>query len=103
MTDKESHISEIVDRLDSLTLEANMLTRELPTLRTPDVNPTHIHANPTHIHNFKKEDKVIIKKGYLGKRGTEGIVTYNTKTRVTLRDGSGKTHTRKFTNVSKAK
>jgi ATP-dependent exoDNAse (exonuclease V) alpha subunit len=109
MTSNEKRISEIVDKLQSLTLEANVLANELSELRTQgDVKPLHSEKRDDdtkkkqiHDHGFKKGDKVVITNGYRGKKGTTGTVTHTTKTQVTLRDESRKTYIRKYTNVSK--
>jgi hypothetical protein len=110
MTDKEQRISDIVDKLDSLTLEANVLTHELrePTKPTKDINYTTKRlikeeekkiASTT--NDFVKGEKVIITNGYKGKKGSTGTVTHTTKTQVTFKDESGKTYVRKFTNVKR--
>jgi hypothetical protein len=116
MTEKDLRITEIVNRLDSLTLEANTLTRELKTLREEEedtTGTTRAHAatnnnedetnkkKGANLHGFKKGDRVRITNIYRGQRGTEGTVTYVTKSQVTLRDDTGRLHTRKFTNIRK--
>ena len=116
MTKKDLRITEIVNRLDSLTLEANTLTRELKTLREAEedtTGTTRAHAatnnnedetnkkKGANLHGFKKGDRVRITNIYRGQRGTEGTVTYVTKSQVTLRDDTGRLHTRKFTNIRK--
>ena len=115
MTDKDDRISEIVNRLDSLTLEANTLTHELRELRRQDrAGATHgregnegderqqqRNNEPVHAHGFSRGERVVITNLYTGRRGTEGTVTHTTRTQVTLRDGTGRTHVRKYTNVRK--
>ena len=110
MTDKERRITELVDKLDALTLEANVVTHQLRELRRPEEiqEPSHgpqrrtaaLRKN-TNDHDFQSGDKAIITNGYRGKRGVEGVVTSTTKTQVTLKDGSGKLYTRKHTNVNR--
>jgi transcription antitermination factor NusG len=101
MTDKDQRISDIIDKLDSLMLEANDLTRELKEQRKQEGKKSKRDESSTYAHGFQKGDKVIITNVYRGRRGTIGIVTHTTKVQVTLLDESGTTHTRKFTNVSK--
>ena len=104
---REERITEIVDRLSSLTLEAQELTQELKDLRAPpDVNPRTRVPNtstlhPTHDHGFTEGNRVVIRNGYKGARGTQGIVIFTTKQQVTLQDGRGKTHTRKYSNLTR--
>jgi uncharacterized membrane protein len=72
MTDKEQHISHIIDKLDSQMLEANALTHELRELRRQEKETTQGHKlktrqqdkTPTHAHDYKIGNKVIIKNGY---------------------------------------
>jgi hypothetical protein len=117
MTDKDQRITEIVNRLDSLTLEANALTRELRELTRHeddnrayarsstkderDTTRTRKQSKNINDHDFEEGDKVIIKNGYKGGRGTKGTVTHTTKTQVTLKDKTGKLYVRKYTNVDK--
>jgi regulator of replication initiation timing len=95
MTDKKKRISDIVNQIESLTLEANILTRELKKLRKQDKGPTRAHgskesdkdkprhrqqeknrprANPTHTHDLQEGDRVVITNGYLSSRGTNRTV-----------------------------
>jgi hypothetical protein len=102
MTDNDRRISDIVDKLESLSLETTALTRELRELKAPNDtnNNTVTNPNPSYPHNFVIGNRVIIRNGYLvGKRGTIGAVTDTTKTRITLRDDTGNWQTRKYTNI----
>jgi hypothetical protein len=107
--DRKQRVSDIVDRLSSLTLEANLLTHELRELGRTSGDPTHTpneeeekKSNPT-TNDFEKGEKVVITNGYRGNKGTTGTVTHVTRTQVTFKDNSGKKHVRKFTNVTRVK
>jgi hypothetical protein len=103
----DARITSIIHRLDSLTLEANTLTRELKTLRSnqqrayaPTATARATARNPpTRTHEFEIGDRVIITNTYQGSRGTKGTVTYITDKQITLIDEKGKRHTRKYTNL----
>jgi ATP-dependent exoDNAse (exonuclease V) alpha subunit len=95
-----SRISDIIDRLNALTLEANALICELRVLTSPG-EPGDRKKDPS-VNNFKKGDQVIITNNYRGQRGTTGVITHVTEKQVTLEDGRGKKFTRKFTNVKEA-
>jgi hypothetical protein len=120
MTDKEHRIKDIVNRLDSLTLEANTLTSELKELLTEDTTqnikdaPTYKSENRnetrkqrqrgnqvTKLNNFEIGNRVYITNKYRGKQGIEGKITYVTTNQVTLTDEAGKKYVRKYTNVRK--
>jgi ATP-dependent exoDNAse (exonuclease V) alpha subunit len=105
MTDREQRISDIINRLESLTLEANGLVQQLQELRKPDNDPGRKEKdkNESPSNDFKEGEKVIITNNYRGKRGTIGTVTHTTKKQVTLEDDSGKSYIRKYTNVSRIK
>jgi hypothetical protein len=116
MTEKEHHIKDIVNRLDSLTLEANTLTRELltkdktqsstnaPTSKSADINEPKQRQRGdgvTKLNNFEIGDRVHITNKYRGKQGIKGKVTYVSMNQVTLKDDAGKKYVRKYTNVKK--
>jgi hypothetical protein len=123
MTEKDHRITDIVNRLDSLTLEANALTRELKELRDTNITSTtaahpRIPVNtdqgsetePRHrggrsdvnkLNYFEIGDKVYITNNYRRRQGTQGTVVHVTTNQVTLRDENGKSHTRKYTNVKR--
>jgi hypothetical protein len=108
MTERDKRITDIINRLDSLTLEANTLTRELRTLISRDESRARAYVNKEedkeiNDHDFKEGQTVIIRNGYQGLRGTIGTVTHTTKAQVTLVDKSGKSHRRKYTNVNRVK
>jgi preprotein translocase subunit YajC len=96
-----ARLSDIIGRLDALTLEANALTRELRVLTSPG-EPGDRKKDPS-VNNFKKGDQVIITNNYRGQGGTTGIITHVTAKQVTLEDGRGMKFTRKFTNVKGAR
>ena len=108
MTEKEQRILEIIDRIESLTSEANSLTQEVRDLRKEEPTRAAVpraavvtkkDKNNTNDHDFEVGDKVTIKNTYLGSKGTKGTVMHITKTQITLTDKSGKIHKRKYTNV----
>jgi hypothetical protein len=100
---EQQHIDEIINELTSLSLRTNTLTHELKRLRQQDRQESPPTSNPKYDHDFNEGDRIVIKNAYLGKKGTEGKVSYVTRTQVTLQDDSGRFHTRKFTNVGKVK
>jgi hypothetical protein len=106
MADDEQRITDIVNRIGTLTLEANTLTNELRNLRERNYGTartvqteTTVPNVPTFEHGFEIGDRVAITNRYQGKQGTEGIVTSITRTRITLQDVTGRKHIRKHTNV----
>lgn len=97
-------IQEIIERLDSLTLEANTLTKELRTLTSAQEDEDKPEAKQKvypagFLHDFRRGDRVKITNTYKGNKGKKGTVTSVTKTQVTLIDSDGETHTRRFSNV----
>ena len=115
MTEKERRISDIVNKLKSLTLEANVLTHELGELRRPNESPLHAHGskgnkvksvikkekNTSYEHDFIEGDKVVITNGYQKKRGTEGTVIHTSRTQVTIKDQAGTIYVRKSVNLKR--
>lgn len=116
MSGDERRITEIIDRLDALTIEASDLTGELRDLRrrtraaqreVPARTRTAQREVPrersvtTFEHGFEVDDQVVITNLYQGFRGTRGTVTGITSQFVTLRDANGRSYTRKCTNLRK--
>lgn len=110
MADEDQRISEIIDRLDLLTIEASTLTGELRELRNRRERSNQRAAQrevprqtraETFDHGFVSGDEVVITNLCQGFRGTRGTVTNVTQTYVTLRDATGRLYTRKYTNVRK--
>jgi hypothetical protein len=128
MTDKERLITDIINRLEILTLQTNILSRELRELREQDRRPartrrvfdgpaapstqhgTTRHAyqtkpvqsarTPTYEHDFQPGDRVIVTNGT--KRGLEGrVFQVVAGQQVTFRDQTGYTFVRKHTNLRK--
>jgi hypothetical protein len=97
MTDKEKRITDILNKLNSLTLESSILANELRALRDEHTGTTSTATT----NDFKEGDKVTITNFYKGKKGTKGVVTRVTKKQVTIKDEAGKTHIRKLTNIKK--
>ena len=95
--DPEKRITNIIARLEELTIETQELIQELRQLHTPTTNAHSSRPNFDHI--FVLGDKVVITNNYLGKKGTRGIVTTVTAKRVTLTDSTGRKHTRKPSNL----
>jgi hypothetical protein len=99
---KQQRMSDIIDELEALSFKTNTLTHELKQLRQQGTQTRRRGPNGmARNHSFKKGDRVVIKNMYLGRKGTEGTVSYTTKTQITLLDDSGKLHTRKFTNIGR--
>lgn len=105
----EDRITEIINKLEDLSIETTRLTQELRTLtqrparrpaQRPFVPPPQL---PTNEHDYKAGDKVEITNNYQWKKGTKGIVTRVSYTQVTLRDDKGAFHTRKHTNIVRVK
>ena len=91
MNDNEQQIANLIQRIDSLTLEANGLTRELQELT---------RQRETTNNELEEGDTVVITNNYLGQRGTTGVVTNVTSKEVTLRNTeTGRRYTRKKSNV----
>jgi hypothetical protein len=94
MSNKDQQISALIRRIDSLTLEANSLTRELQGL----MNQQPVRNENS--NDFQIGDSVVITNNYLGQRGTTGIITHITPKRITLRnEATGREYTRKNSNV----
>ena len=91
-------ISTIIDRLERLTIEAQDLTQELRQLQSPPAIPQQLPTT-NYDHPYKIGDRVVITNSYLGKRGVSGTVTNTTEKRVTLTDDTGRSHTRKPSNI----
>jgi hypothetical protein len=95
MNNKEC-ISEIINILHSLSLEANALTCKLQVL-----TQRSDQKKDPNVNKFKKGDQVTITNKYRGQECRRGIVSRTTTKQVTMEDGFGKKYTRKFTNVKK--
>ena len=110
---QKDNITDIVDRLEALTLQTNALVAELRAARLqelrennarsqqwgPEVTPPR--RTPTFHHGYEEGDRAIITNRYLGQRNTEGTVTHVTEQRVTIVDSTGNTYTRKPSNLRK--
>ena len=109
MKETKRRIKEIIDLLAGLTLETSQLTQELQVLvATADLagaySPpgTDKTTQPrADVNPFKTGDVVVvITNNYRAKeKGQVGVITKVTKRQVTLKNPSGKSFTRKFTNV----
>ena len=101
---EQQQITDIVNKLEVLSLRTSTLIRKLRQLQQKrgHTNQAKPH-NTEHNHDLKEGERVVIKNTYLGKKGTEGTISYTTKAQVTLQDESGTFHTRKFTNVERVK
>ena len=101
-TDKE--ISDIIDELDSLSIQANALVRRLRRARLAEQGVRSGAQAPrteTYPHGYEVGDRVVITNRYLGQKNTQGQVTHITAQRVTLVDSSGNRYTRKPSNLRK--
>jgi hypothetical protein len=94
MNNKEKQIANLIQRIDSLTLEANGLTRELRDLTDG--------ANEENTTELKKGDLVVITNNYLGQKGTTGVIINVSNKQVTIQNKTtGKKYTRKKMNVQR--
>jgi hypothetical protein len=101
---RQQQITDIINELESLSLRTTILTCKLKLLRQQGGRNNQAKTTISRYdHDFKEGELVIITNGYRKKKGTEGKVTYITKTQVTLQDESGRFHTRKFTNVKRVR
>ncbi len=101
---EQQQITDIVTELEILSLRTSTLICELRQLRQKRGHTDRTKSrNTEHDHDLKEGERVVIKNTYLGKKGTEGTISYTTKAQVTLQDESGTFHTRKFTNVERVK
>ena len=110
---EEDRISQIINRLEELTLESQILTRELhqlnltktTTVETTPLVPTHNETTPlsTTINEtkFKVGDRVKITNKYRNQYGVIGVVTRVTAKQVILTDSSGQEYKRKLTNLKR--
>ena len=100
MKETKRRIKEIIDLLAGLTLETSQLTQELQVLvATADLAGAYSQPKAD-VNPFKKGDVVVITNNYRAKeKGQVGVITKVTKRQVTLKNPSGKSFTRKFTNV----
>jgi hypothetical protein len=103
MSGESERISEIINRLDAITLETSTLTQELKAIHRHNSRTAHTQAGAASVHNYREGDEVVITNKYRDEKGTRGIIIYTTKTQITIIDGEGRQHTRKHTNVSKTK
>ena len=99
------NITRLTNRLRALTVEAAARTAEANALagvicelqRQRQSPPRHVTRGEAIVTG----DTVRITNDYKGLRGTIGVVTRATRTRITLVDASGVLHTRARNNVSK--
>ena len=107
MTRKEDRVTEIIDKLQTLSLKTNTLAKELAHLQEEvrqekkDKDKNNQEEEPKNTYTIG--DRVTITNTYRGKKGTTGVIMNVTRTRVTLRDDFGKSHTRASLNVSKTR
>ena len=102
----EEDIERIANRLDALSIEANTLAQELGELRRRrqrrQRRVVYTRSLPPH-DTIGIGDTVRIINNYQGLRGTLGVVTHLTASRVSLTDTSGVVHTRAQNNVLKTR
>jgi chromosome segregation ATPase len=109
-----NRLSEIIQRLEHISLETTELTKELKELQQRDerdarrantLSAQHRAIRTTQapkrseLHNFKQGQAVEITNDYGDLKGTRGVITNATRTRVTIIDNAGRSHTRKFNNI----
>ena len=104
MKNEKSHqdkIKDLVNKLETLTIETRQLTQELKRLQENTTNLS-INTNTQEAADsnpYKIGDRVIITNSYRGKKGTRGSIIATTTSLVTLIDHNGKEYKRKHTNV----
>ena len=101
--ERKQQITLLINRLESLTLEANEVTRELQTLNSQEQGGTRQTGHSTNnTPSFEIGDRVIITNRYLGQHGIQGLVLKTTKKRVTFKnETTNRTYTRAHKNVRK--
>jgi hypothetical protein len=114
MTEEDDRISDIINRLEDLSVESRTLTQELRQLNlvrsargeTPPTAPRVARGTPTLVepqapfeHQFEIGDQVKITNRYRKQFGIVGKVTHVTTTQVTITDASGQTYRRHHSNV----
>ena len=124
-TPAEERITDLIERIEAITLETQDITRELrqlqeqqlttgqpnsvttepsepPSVYTPTataIPQENLPRSPATTHDFHIGDRAIITNSYLGKKGTSGVVIAISPKQVTIRDKNGRSHKRKHTNL----
>lgn len=102
---EDKRISDIISRVEELTVESRTLTQELRQLNLARVNgretPSTVPARAPYEHEFEIGDRVKITNKYRKQNGTIGTVTNVTSTQVTIIDSLGQVFKRKYTNIQK--
>jgi hypothetical protein len=108
-----NRLTEIIQRLELISLETKSLTRELRELQqrderdarrangraTQDTTRSARAPDRSVLHSFETGQPVEITNAYGYLQGTRGIVTHATRTKINIVDSTGRTHTRKYNNV----
>jgi hypothetical protein len=105
---QEEKINQIVNQLETLSLESVRLTKELKALQATkkDRIPTR-RANPiqvifTNNNPYNIGDEVEITNNYRRQKGIIGVVTHASKKQVKFTSASGQEYSRAFKNVTLA-
>jgi hypothetical protein len=98
--DKDQRTSDIITRLEALSIETNELVTELRRREQlpPVPQTTPVRTRP---HSFIVGDRASITNNYLRQRNIQGHMIYATAQRVTIIDAQGNRYTRKPTNLRK--
>lgn len=105
LTADTDRITEIINRLEALTIETTTLTTELRQLhlQTGATVSEPIGQFPlrveTFAHGITVGDKVVITNNYKFQRGVIGTAVRVGETTIVLVDSAGREYQRKYTNV----
>ena len=109
---KEEQINQIINQLETLSLESVRLTKELKALQattgtTETKKRIPLRRNPIQVlftkdNPYNIGDEVEITNNYRRQKGISGVVTHVSKKQVKFTSPSGQEYTRSFKNVTRA-
>jgi len=109
---KEEKINQIIDQLETLSLESVRLTKELKALQVTTSNTKKkakvtTRANPIQVkysrdNPYNIGDEVEITNNYRRQKGITGVITHVSRKQVKLTSVSGQEYSRAFKNVTLA-
>ena len=109
---QEEKINQIVDQLETLSLESVRLTKELKALQvtagntkkknkvTPRANPIQVKYSRDNPYNIG--DEVEITNSYRRQKGITGVITHVSRKQVKFTSALGQEYSRAFKNVTLA-
>ena len=106
---KQVQINQIINQLETLSLETVRLTEELKALQGTTGTTKRKKGNPlcnpiqvlfTNDNPYNIGDEVEITNSYRGQKGISGIVTHVSKKQVKLTSPAGQEYSRAFKNVT---